>query len=214
MRATRRARDDESTDRLTPVGPDPWPVTRHVHPEWIMPPATGRQTEMSYPGQAVDQRVSAVLFEVIRTMPAEGLTLREIVERLGERGQLMLCMILTIPFLLPASIPGSSIPFGVLIALIAVGLVTHRAAMAAQSPDEPAPGQRACGPDVGEGCVAVCTAGEADSSAAVATDAWANSRALQWDPPRAHGPLDDGPAIPALIEHTACRVQLSAWPRD
>ena len=121
------ARRDESTDRLTPVGPDPWPVTRPVQPDGIMPAATGCQTEMSCPGRAVDQRVSAVLFEVIRTMPAEGLTLRGILERLGERGLLMLCMVLTIPFLLPVSIPGSSIPFGMLIALIAVGLVKHRA---------------------------------------------------------------------------------------
>ena len=82
---------------------------------------------MSLPGQAVDQRVSAVLSEVIRTMPAGGLTLHELLDRLGDRGLLMLCMVLTIPFLLPVSIPGSSIPFGVLIALIAVGIVTHRA---------------------------------------------------------------------------------------
>ena len=60
-------------------------------------------------------------------MLAAGLTLREILERLGDRRLLILCMGLTIPFLLPASIPGSSIPFGVLIALIAMGLVTHRA---------------------------------------------------------------------------------------
>jgi hypothetical protein len=52
---------------------------------------------------------------------------REILERLGDRGLLILCMVLTIPFLLPVSSPGSSIPFGVLIALIAVGIVTHRA---------------------------------------------------------------------------------------
>jgi hypothetical protein len=121
------AKRDESTDRLTPLGADPWPVTRPVHPDGIMPAATGCQAEMSLPGQALDQRVSAVLSGVIRTMPAEGLTLRGILERLGDRGQLILCMVLTMPFLLPVSIPGSSIPFGVLIALIAVGLVTHRA---------------------------------------------------------------------------------------
>jgi hypothetical protein len=121
------ARRDESTDRLTPVGPAPWPVIHPVHLDGIMPAATGRQTEMSCPGQAVEPRVSAVLFEVIRTMPAEGLTLCEILERVGERDQLRLYMVLTLPLLLPVSIPGSSLPFGVLIALSAVGLVTHRA---------------------------------------------------------------------------------------
>jgi hypothetical protein len=35
-------------------------------------------------------------------------------------------MVLTIPFLLPVSIPGSSLPFGAVIALNAVSLITHR----------------------------------------------------------------------------------------
>jgi hypothetical protein len=87
----------------------------------------GPQAETSFPGQELDPRVSIVLAEVIRTMPAEGLTLRGILGQLGDRGLLILCMVLTMPFLLPVSIPGSSIPFGVVIALIAVGLVTHRA---------------------------------------------------------------------------------------
>jgi hypothetical protein len=73
----------ESTDRLTPVGPGSWPVTHPVRLEKIMPPSTGCQADMSFPGQAADQRVSAVLSEVIRTMPAEGLTLREIRARLS-----------------------------------------------------------------------------------------------------------------------------------
>lgn len=38
---------------------------------------------MSCPDQAADQRLSAVLLEVIHTMPAEGLTLRGIRARLS-----------------------------------------------------------------------------------------------------------------------------------
>jgi hypothetical protein len=82
---------------------------------------------MSRPLDQVDTRVSAALCQVIRSMPVEGLTLRELLERLGVRGLLILCMILTMPFLLPVSIPGSSIPFGAIIALNGVGIVTHRA---------------------------------------------------------------------------------------
>jgi hypothetical protein len=41
--------------------------SERVRPDGIMPTSTGCQAEMSFPGQAVDQRISAVLFEVIRT---------------------------------------------------------------------------------------------------------------------------------------------------
>jgi hypothetical protein len=58
------ARRDESTDRLTPVGPDPWPVTHSVHPEWIMSPATGSRVEMSCPSQ--------VPLPLSNTLPAYG----------------------------------------------------------------------------------------------------------------------------------------------
>jgi hypothetical protein len=53
--------------------------------------------------------------------------LRELLERLGERGLLLLSIMLTLPFLLPISIPGSSIPFGMVIALNGIGLILHRA---------------------------------------------------------------------------------------
>ena len=76
--------------------------------------------------QPVEKPVSAVLSEIIRAMPAEGLTLRTLLEWLGERGLLIFCMVLTIPFLLPVSIPGTSTPFGLLIALNAVGLAMHK----------------------------------------------------------------------------------------
>jgi hypothetical protein len=76
--------------------------------------------------QPAEKPVSALLSEIIRAMPAEGLTLRTLLTWLGERGLLIFCMILTIPFLLPVSIPGTSTPFGLLIALNAVGLTLHK----------------------------------------------------------------------------------------
>jgi hypothetical protein len=73
-----------------------------------------------------DKSISQVLAEIARSMHSEGLTLYELLERLGERGLLLLSLILTIPFLLPISIPGSSIPFGLIIALIGMGIITNR----------------------------------------------------------------------------------------
>jgi len=81
---------------------------------------------MPTPSPQIDTRVSTMLGRIGRSMPAEGLTLRELLERLGERGLLIFCMILTVPFLLPVSIPGSSVPFGLIIALNAIGIITHR----------------------------------------------------------------------------------------
>ncbi len=69
---------------------------------------------------------SKTLMEIGTHVPADGLTLRELMDKLGKHGLLMLCMILTIPFLLPVSIPGSSIPFGLIIVLIGTGLLLDR----------------------------------------------------------------------------------------
>src|SRR5687767_15837136 len=74
----------------------------------------------------VDKSISEVLAEIASSMHADGLTLHELLERLGERGLLMMSIVLTIPFLLPISIPGSSIPFGLIIALIGMGIITNR----------------------------------------------------------------------------------------
>jgi hypothetical protein len=82
---------------------------------------------MSNPFQQGHTYVSAGLAEIIRAMPAEGLTLRGLLERLGERSLLILCMVLTLPFLLPVSIPGTSVPFGMIIALNGIGILTHTA---------------------------------------------------------------------------------------
>lgn len=69
---------------------------------------------------------SRELEDLAHTLPAGGLTLRELMERLRRRGLLMLCMVLTVPFLIPVSIPGTSTPFGLVIALLALGVVADR----------------------------------------------------------------------------------------
>jgi hypothetical protein len=81
-------------------------------------------TAAPYEGET---RVSAVCTALARAIPPEGLSLQELLARLGERGLLLLCILVTVPFLLLLSIPGSSMPFGVIIALNGIGLVTHRA---------------------------------------------------------------------------------------
>ncbi len=70
---------------------------------------------------------SSMLYDLSRSLPARGLTLRELLDCLRERGLLAMCMVMTVPFLLPMSIPGSSTPFGLAIALIGLGVVVDRA---------------------------------------------------------------------------------------
>jgi hypothetical protein len=58
----------------------------------------------------VDQSLSQILADISRSVPAEGLTLRELLERLGERGLLLLILVLTIPFLFPRTPDSSNNP--------------------------------------------------------------------------------------------------------
>lgn len=73
-----------------------------------------------------EKSFSKLLLEIGGSIPPEGLTLRKIMEKVGSQGLLPLCMVLTIPFLLPVSLPGSSLPFGLLIALIGFGRLFDR----------------------------------------------------------------------------------------
>jgi hypothetical protein len=94
----------------------------------MMPGPDSRDTRGVVPiGVPADQRASAVFGALARGLPAEGMTLGALLTQLGERGELMVCVASTGPFLLPLSIPGSSVPFGLLIALHGLGLLGHRA---------------------------------------------------------------------------------------
>jgi len=53
-------------------------------------------------------------------------SLRQMLALVGEQGMLLFCVLLTVPFLLPVSIPGVSTPFGLLILFIGIGITLNR----------------------------------------------------------------------------------------
>jgi hypothetical protein len=68
----------------------------------------------------------ATLEETARAIDGKAVTLREILALIGEQGLLLMCAVLTVPFLLPVSIPGVSTVFGLAIILISIGITTNR----------------------------------------------------------------------------------------
>jgi hypothetical protein len=73
-----------------------------------------------------DKSTSAVLEDVIHSMDEEHITLRQILEKMGESGLLLLCGLLSLPFLVPVSIPGVSTVFGAGIVLIGIAVTFNR----------------------------------------------------------------------------------------
>lgn len=73
-----------------------------------------------------DTTVSRTLGDVAARLTAERVCLRELLEMIGDQGILVFCMLLSVPFLLPVSFPGAGVPFGLLIALIGIGVAADR----------------------------------------------------------------------------------------
>jgi len=72
------------------------------------------------------ETLRAKLQMVINNLTTETVTLAEVLDLMGREGQLLFCVFLTIPFMVPVSIPGLSTVFGLVILLIAFGLMMHR----------------------------------------------------------------------------------------
>jgi hypothetical protein len=79
------------------------------------------------PFELEDKACSQVLFDLMQSAPKDGMTLRAIIHSLGERGLLMACLIFSLPSLLPIPLPGMSVPQGLVIMLIGLGIVLNRA---------------------------------------------------------------------------------------
>lgn len=63
---------------------------------------------------------------VIKNLSGDMVTFRDIINVIGRDGMLVFCILLTIPFMVPVSIPGLSTLFGLVIGLIGAGIMTHR----------------------------------------------------------------------------------------
>jgi hypothetical protein len=72
-----------------------------------------------------NERTSETVTRISLEIPAEGITFKDFLELIGEQGGLLSCIVLVAPFLFPVSFPGSSIPFGLGILLINVGIISR-----------------------------------------------------------------------------------------
>ncbi len=72
------------------------------------------------------ETLRATLERTAASLDGPAVTLRDLLQRIGDHGSLLLCAVLTIPFLLPVSIPGVSTVFGLAIILLGVGIVLNR----------------------------------------------------------------------------------------
>jgi hypothetical protein len=60
------------------------------------------------------------------SLPPESVTLSEVLVLVGREGLLLFCVFLTLPFMVPVSIPGVSTVFGAVILLIGISVVLNR----------------------------------------------------------------------------------------
>ena len=74
--------------------------------------------------ESTTESTSKIISGVSEQIPEDGVNFREFLDLIGEQGGLISCLILVAPFLLPVSIPGSSLPFGLAIILINIAILT------------------------------------------------------------------------------------------
>jgi hypothetical protein len=70
--------------------------------------------------------LSGTLRKLISGIQGQSVTLRELMDAVGEQGLLLICAVASLPFLLPVSIPGVSTVFGAAIILISLAITANR----------------------------------------------------------------------------------------
>ena len=82
---------------------------------------------MSIPFEDRTETMRAALERAVASIDGPTVTVRELLHIIGDHGSLLICAMLTVPFLIPVSIPGVSTVFGLAILLLGVGVTLNRA---------------------------------------------------------------------------------------
>lgn len=75
---------------------------------------------------APQEALSTYLVQTAASFPGEKTTVRAILDRVGERGMMVLCVFLCVPFMVPVSIPGVSTVFGFAITLAGLAVSSKK----------------------------------------------------------------------------------------
>ncbi|MGK6313521.1 exopolysaccharide biosynthesis protein [Neorhizobium sp. DT-125] len=76
--------------------------------------------------QDTSTSLSETLRKLIDGIKGQSVTLRELMDAVGEQGLLLICAVASLPFLIPVSIPGVSTVFGAAIILISLAIMANR----------------------------------------------------------------------------------------
>jgi hypothetical protein len=73
-----------------------------------------------------ERTVRETLNEVLAKLPADTVRLETVLDLIGQEGLLLFCVFLTLPFMVPVSIPGVSTAFGAVTLLIGLSVFLNR----------------------------------------------------------------------------------------
>lgn len=76
--------------------------------------------------QDTNQPLAKTLEKLIDGIEGQTVTLRQLMDAVGEQGLLLVCALASLPFLIPVSIPGVSTVFGAAIVLIGIAIFLNR----------------------------------------------------------------------------------------
>jgi hypothetical protein len=81
---------------------------------------------MSDPTMGSEKTLREKLSDVIDKLPPDSITLAAVLDLIAREGLLLFCVFLTLPFMVPVSIPGVSTVFGAIILLIGLSVMLDR----------------------------------------------------------------------------------------